>query len=144
MFSKELTEKDRKLVEEIVNQMKDYFKSEEFEIIVGNIVFKGMKQSLRREIRFEDSKTETGRVVEKTETWDILDWLVRYFPYMEGALRGVQSDADQARNRASEVKQLLAIQLSTFHEIIEKLEAAKETESGAKEITLNQRKLIGD
>lgn len=70
-------------------------------------MIKAVNQALTREIRFEDSKENRGRVVEKTETWNILDWLVKYFPYMEGALRGCQSDAAQARNRASEVKQAL-------------------------------------
>jgi hypothetical protein len=84
-----------------------FFESERGERLLGSIVIKAVNQALTREIRFEDSKENRGRVVEKTETWNILDWLVKYFPYMEGALRGCQSDAAQARNRASEVKQAL-------------------------------------
>ena len=46
-------------------------------------------------------------MVEKTEVWNILDWLVKYLPRVEASIRGCQSDSAQARNRAGEVKNVL-------------------------------------
>lgn len=35
------------------------------------------------------------------EEWNVLDWIVGYIPYIEGAIRGVQQDTDKAKNEAT-------------------------------------------
>ena len=87
----------------IQKELKTFFESEAGESLIGNIVLKAISQSMIREVRFEDGKSEPGRVVEKTEKVNVLDWLMKYLPHVEGAIRGCQSDSAQARNRANEV-----------------------------------------
>ena len=36
------------------------------------------------------------------EQWNVLDWIVGYIPYLEGALRGCQADVDKAKNETAE------------------------------------------
>ena len=91
----------------IQKELEKFFTSEAGETIIGQIMIKAVNQALQREIRFEDGKSEPGRVVEKTEVWNILDWLVKYMPHMEAAVRGCQADSAAARNRADEVKNVL-------------------------------------
>jgi hypothetical protein len=82
----------------------DYLRSPEGEALVGGIVVQAVNQALTRELRFEDGTSEPGRVVEKTERWNLLDWLAVYLPRVEGAVRGAQADAAGARNRAGETR----------------------------------------
>ena len=91
----------------IQKELEKFFTSETGETIIGQIVIKAVNQALKREILFEDGKSDPGRVVEKTEVWNILDWLVKYLPHVEAAVRGCQSDSASARNRADEVKNVL-------------------------------------
>ena len=91
----------------IQKELEKFFTSETGEAIIGNIVIKAVNQALKREILFEDGKSDPGRVVEKTEVWNILDWLVKYLPHVEAAVRGCQSDSASALNRADEVKNVL-------------------------------------
>ena len=92
----------------IQKELEKFFTSETGETIIGQIVIKAVNQALQREIRFEDGKSEPGKVVEKTELWNILDWLVKYLPHVEAAVRGCQADSATARNRAIEVQQVLS------------------------------------
>jgi len=87
--------------------MLNFLKSEEGETAIGMIVKKAIDQSLVREILFEDGKSEPGRVLEKKEIVNILDHIAKYMPYVEGALRGVQADANVARNRATQTRDML-------------------------------------
>jgi len=89
------------------NMMLAFLKSEAGSDVFGTIVKQAIGESLLREIRFEDGKSEPGRIVEKTETWNILDWLATYLPHIESSIRGCQSDAAQARNRAANTRDLL-------------------------------------
>ena len=91
----------------IQKELEIFFTSETGETIIGQIMLKAVGQSLQREILFEDAKSDPGRVVEKTETWNVLDWLVKYLPHVEAAVRGCQADSAHARNRAGEVKSVL-------------------------------------
>ena len=91
----------------IQKELEKFFTGEVGEAIIGNIVIKAVNQALQREVRFEDGKSEPGRIVEKTETWNIMDWLVKYLPHVEAAVRGCQADSASARNRADEVKNVL-------------------------------------
>jgi len=58
---------------------------------------------------FEDGKSEPGKTVEKTKTVDVLDQILFYFPYVEGAIRGCQQDT---------VKQTRKV-LEGLHKVIE-------------------------
>ena len=91
----------------IQKELKTFFESEIGENLIGQIMLNVVNRALEREIRFEDGKTDPGRVVEKTETWNILDWLVKYMPHVEAAVRGCQADSAKARNRATEVRDVL-------------------------------------
>lgn len=87
--------------EDIKEVTLEVIKSDEFASILTGI----FEQALMREIQYETGKDKLGKVIEKTEKINVLDWVAKYLPYIEGALRGVQSDADQARNRANETKE---------------------------------------
>jgi len=91
----------------IQKELTKFFTSEEGETIIGQIVLNCVNQALKREIKFEDGRSDPGRVVEKSEVWNILDWIVKYLPRVESAVRGCQSDSAQARNRSNEVKSVL-------------------------------------
>lgn len=54
----------------------------------------------------EISPRKPGDPPKHTEKMEInvLDELVKYFPYVEGAIRGCQIDSASARNRSEEVK----------------------------------------
>ena len=91
----------------IQKELEKFFTSETGETIIGQIIVNAVNQALKREIRFEDGKSDPGRIVEKTEVHNILDWLVKYLPHVEAAVRGCQADSATARNRANEVKNVL-------------------------------------
>jgi len=107
---------------DIQDELKEFFESEAGENLIGQIVLKAVNQAMNRDITFEDGKTNPGRVVEKTETWNLLDWLVKYLPHVEAAVRGCQADAAKARNRSTEVRDVLfalqdILQKNAFSEI---------------------------
>lgn len=93
----------------IKEAMAEFLQSPEGEAMIGNIMLKAVDQAMKREIRFEDGKSEPGRIVEKTEPWNILDWLVKYLPHVEAAVRGCQSDAAAAKNRAAQAREMLGV-----------------------------------
>ena len=107
----------------IQKELEKFFTSETGETIIGTIVMKGINQALQREICFEDGKSDPGRVVEKTEVWNILDWLVKYLPHIEAAVRGCQADSATARNRSIEVQQVLSavLQQQIDHSLVKKI-----------------------
>jgi len=81
--------------EEFISLLKD----PEVEAILGNIMFKAISQSMTRTIRMESGRDNPGGPpVIKEETWNMVDWIIKYFPHVEGAMRGVQSDVSQAKN----------------------------------------------
>jgi len=94
--------REDKLKRLMTDALTDFFKSEAGETLIGTIMLKAIAQGLTREVRFEDGKTEPGRVVEKTESWNMVDWLIKYLPHIEAAIRGCQADSSQARNRSAE------------------------------------------
>ena len=58
-------------------------------------------KAMTRKITVERGPRKQGDLENKTveEEWNILDWLVGYLPYVEGSLRGVQSDVDKSKNQ---------------------------------------------
>ena len=87
--------------------MINFLKSKEGEAAVGSIMLAAIAQSLEREMEFEDGHTEPGKTIHRTKTINVLDQLVFYLPHVEAAIRGVQSDAAQARNRAANTRDIL-------------------------------------
>lgn len=35
----------------------------------------------------------------KEEEWNIMDWIVKYMPYIEGSMRGMQKDVNKTSNK---------------------------------------------
>jgi hypothetical protein len=92
---------DKDIIKEAIREM---LADEKDRQLFGNMIVQAVNVAMRRDIRFEDGKSEPGRVVEKTETWNLLDWLVKYLPMIEAAIRGCQADSAGARNRATETR----------------------------------------
>lgn len=107
--------KTEKLKEIIKESLEEFFQSEKGEEILGNIILKAAYQSMQRDMTWEDGTSEPGRIIEKTGNVNLLDRLIYYLPRLEGAIRGCQSDAAEARNRAAETRDLIieAIEMSS-------------------------------
>jgi len=88
-------------------ELKTFFESEVGENLIGQIMLNVVNVALTRDITIEDGKSKRGRVIEKTERRNVLDTIAEYLPYVEGAMRGCQSDSAKARNRATEVRDVL-------------------------------------
>ena len=108
-------------------ELKKFFQSEEGETLIGNIVMKAVDQALSRKVSMEDGKSNPGRVIEKETKVNILDHLAKYLPYLEGAIRGCQSDAAQARNRS-------IVLVNAFSKFCTLLADAKQMQIASKEI----------
>lgn len=71
----------------------------EVEAALGTIILKAFNQAMTRTLKIESGKDNPGGPpVIKEETWNMVDWLVKYFPHVEGALRGVQADTNKTAN----------------------------------------------
>ena len=71
----------------------------EVEEALGKIMMKAINQALTRNIRMESGRDNPGGPsVIKEETWGLVDFLMKYFPYLEGAIRGAQADSAQSKN----------------------------------------------
>lgn len=104
-WKKRRQEKQKNLIKEALTE---WVQSKEGETLIGTIVLKGtcqaFEQTLTKEVEVEDGKTEKGKIVYKKKFINILDELVYYLPGVEAAVRGCQSDAAQARDRAGQVR----------------------------------------
>jgi hypothetical protein len=92
-----------KIIKDAVTEaIREYLTSKEGQLAIGKAVYDAVNAAMSAEVRFEDGKSEPGKVVEKTETVNIAHWLARYLPSVEASIRGCQADAAAARNRAVE------------------------------------------
>jgi hypothetical protein len=82
--------------------------SEAFEQRIGAIVQKVVNAKLDREVTLETFEQQMGGKVVKTEKMNLLDVVAITLPKMEGAIRGCQADSAEARNRAAQVRDMLA------------------------------------
>ena len=93
---------------DVIEAFKEFLTTEEGETIMGNIMLKAFNQAMTRNIKVESGRDNPGGPpVIKEETWNMVDWLMNYMPYVEGSIRGVQVDAASARNKSEEVKQVI-------------------------------------
>ena len=69
--------------------------------IVREIIQEELKAALVRTVTIERGPEKQGdpEKVVKEEQWNVLDFMAAYMPKIEGALRGVQADVDQAKNQ---------------------------------------------
>ena len=88
-------------------ELKTFFESEVGENLIGQIMLNVVNVALTREVTIEDGKSKPGRVIEKTERRNVLDMIAKYLPHVEGAIRGCQADSAGARNRSTEVRDVL-------------------------------------
>jgi hypothetical protein len=67
------------------------------------------KEALFREITVEKCKRKPEDIEKHYETEDVnvLDFLAKYLPYLEGAIRGMQEDTDKSRNRNIDTNNLI-------------------------------------
>ena len=101
--------------EEFIALLKD----PEVEACLGQIMLKAMSQAMTRTIKMESGRDNPGGPpVVKEETWNMVDWLIEYMPHTEGALRGIQSDANKAANASIQVIQRFTTVLEGLNPLI--------------------------
>jgi hypothetical protein len=76
--------------------------------------------ALTRRVRVERGPRKQGdpqekRVVE--EEWNLIDYIAGYMPYVEGAIRGVQEDVDNAKNDVTRMAKVLLTLEQSFYQI---------------------------
>ncbi len=88
---------------------------------IRSIFREELTRAFQRDMLMEISPRKPGDPPkhEKEMRVNVLDELVKYFPYIEGAIRGCQTDSASARNRAEEVK-------NGFVKLIEHLDSQKD------------------
>jgi len=86
----------------IVEALKDFFSSEDGEALIGNIAIKALAQHLNSYEWEMEKHGKDGSVKVETIQGNVLAYISQWIKNAEGAVRGVQADADQARNRSAE------------------------------------------
>lgn len=113
-------EKQKDIIKEALGE---YFESEQGETMLGTIVCKALYQHINS-YEFEMEKTTPDGVKEaKTIKGDILKYIAQWIKNSEGAIRGVQSDAAQARNRAVEARDVALHTMQAMQSISQGLPA---------------------
>ncbi|MEW6670237.1 MAG: hypothetical protein AB1427_00955 [Thermodesulfobacteriota bacterium] len=143
-----LTKKDKAW---LAGEIKGFFLSEAFESMLGNMVMKALYQSQEREMTIEDGKSEPGRTIEKTVKVNVIDQIVKYLPFVEGALRGMQEDLDKTKNhvagnndRLQAIGNVLVGMEGSAKRLAEFSDMVKQIEAGNAEFSdkLNKLKMI--
>ncbi len=93
-----------KLEQAVVDGITRFFKSEEGEALVGNIVMKALSLKLDREIEVETFDKDLGRTVVKKERHNMVEYITLRQGAIEGAIRGCQKDSAEARNRSTQAR----------------------------------------
>jgi len=70
-----------------------------------------LREALFRTVTIERGPRGPGdpEKVIKEEQWHVLDFLAAYMPKIEAALRGMQKDVDQAKNKVLSIKQFIDV-----------------------------------
>ena len=93
-------------------------KDPDVEAALGTIMLKAVDQALIRTVKVESGRDNPGGPpVIKEEKWNILDFIAKMIPYQEGALRGMQTDANKAANHSGQTYFLLGNFLRKWNEV---------------------------
>jgi hypothetical protein len=102
---------DAKIKKQVQAGICELIEDDAFVDRLGNLLFavvqKALEEALTAEINFVDGKGNPGRAVERTEKVNMIAWLAKYIPEIEGRLLGVQADAAAARNRSAQVRDMI-------------------------------------
>jgi hypothetical protein len=105
-------------------KLKDWEKMEE---MIRRVVSQEVEKQLTCEVVFEKVKTEdgipTGTSEIKKEDMHITLWWIRYLPQYEGAMRGLQKQIIDVRNKLNKINSF-AEQLKSMANILISLESA--------------------
>ena len=102
----------------------DFFASEAGDNLLGQIMLNVLRFQLNGyELKLQ-KKNPDGTVENYTELGDPLAFLCNYFPNIEGAIRGAQSDAAQARNRAGQARVAVGQMMMQINNLQRPLDAA--------------------
>jgi len=94
----------------------------EVEEALGNIMLKAINQAFTRHIKIESGRDNPGGpVIIKEETWGLVDFLMKYFPYVEGAIRGAQADSAKSMNASLRVVNALKTHFEIMRPLYEAL-----------------------
>ena len=104
-------------------------KDPEVEMALGNIMMRAIQLSLLREIEIESGKDNPGGPpIIKTERWNVLDFIVKYIPFLEGGMRGAQADSNQARNASLRVVEALTTHMAVLEPVLKEMGLLKNKE----------------
>lgn len=93
----------KSILKEVVREsLEEYFAGKEGQLLIGRAVYAAVQGAMTAEIEIEDGKSEPGRTVAKKRRVNVLHFLAQYLPGVEAAIRGCQSDAAKAKNRAAQ------------------------------------------
>lgn len=96
----------------VIEALDECLASEAFKVAIGPIVFDAVGQYLHSYELDLEKHHKDGTVERVKEKGDILAFIAKWISQSEAALRGVQSDACQARNRATETRDMVAAAMS--------------------------------
>jgi hypothetical protein len=76
---------------------------------IRKVIREEFHEALFREITVEKCARKPGDVEKhyETENLNVLDFLARYLPNIEGAIRGMQEDTDRAKNKSIDTNNLI-------------------------------------
>jgi hypothetical protein len=83
---------------EVRQELIDFFSSEEGEKLIGEIVLKAVNFGLTVEMDIQEFDKGKMEKVVKTKRVNVLHFLAKYLPQIEGRLLGVQEDANKTYN----------------------------------------------
>ncbi len=112
--------REDKLKRVITEALVDLIRSEEGEALIGTVVLKALAQHFGS-YALDMEKTHPDGTVERfQQKGDPLALICQWIKNTEGAIRGCQSDAAQARNRAGQVRDMMLVAMGERHpEILE-------------------------
>ena len=123
-FPNDFTEIIKEAVKEAIIELMD---TPEGRKAFGPLMFDAVGQYIKSYALDLEKHHPDGTIERVKENGDILAFIAKWISQAEGAIRGVQSDAAQARNRAAETRDMLAVAMSrAANRIIEPENRTKE------------------
>ena len=100
----------------------------------GPVMFDAVGQYINSYALDLEKHHTDGTIERVKENGDILSFIAKWISQTEGAIRGVQSDAAQARNRAAETRDMLAVAMSRRVNAIDVDSASRYLDNNADQI----------